>query len=442
VERESMTTLMPIVERRREGLVETYTYGYPHKSLYGTLTPEVPLPELWAEEKRDALALYLHIPFCEMRCGFCNLFTLARPAEDLVARYIAQLKRQSLVAKQFLSPATFAECAVGGGTPTMLTPLQLETLLDAAEGLMGAPIRSVPTSVETSPATATSDRVSVLRDFGVRRVSLGIQATNDADLSAIGRPGARSEALSALDRLMAAGFPVLNVDLIYGFAGQTAAAWRSTVSDIVLRRPQEVFLYPLYVRPGTGLGRRGDAAQIRRDLYRLGRDLLLSAGYRQRSLRNFVLPGAAAEQARSCQRDGIVGLGCGARSYTERLHYSTPFAVVRDSIVRIVERWMADDSSFLTASHGVWLDDDERRRRHVILSLLDGNGLDDDGYARRFGGLPLDDFPLLAAFEEDGLIDCESGVWRLTDAGLERSDELGLAFYSDAARSALSAFLQ
>jgi oxygen-independent coproporphyrinogen-3 oxidase len=138
----------------------------------------------------------------------------------------------------------------------------------------------------------------------------------------------------------------------------------------------------------------------------------------------------------------MVGLGCGARSYTERLHYSTPFAVVRDSIHRIIERWLSDEEEFTTASHGVWLDDDERRRRHAILSLLDGDGLDDAEYVARFATHPALDFPQLAAMQEDGRLAHDDGVWRLTEVGMERSDELGLAFYSDAARSALAAFLQ
>jgi oxygen-independent coproporphyrinogen-3 oxidase len=437
-----MTAVLPIVEERpRDELVETYSYGYPHKSLYRPLTP-VPLAPLWATERRDALALYVHVPFCEMRCGFCNLFTMARPAGDLVTRYVAHLERQAEATKEFLSPARFAECALGGGTPTFLSSSDMERLLVAVESLTDAPIRDVPTSVETSPATATPERLAVLQRFGVRRVSLGIQATNEGDLSALGRPGAPAEALRALERVLMTEFPVVNADLIYGFAGQSPAAWRSTLQAIVSRRPQEVFLYPLYIRPGTGLGRRGDAAERRRELYRLGRDVLLAAGYRQRSLRNFLLPSASIVHTRSCQRDGMIGLGCGARSYTERLHYSTPFAVTRDSIIRIIERWMSDDSIFRAAAHGVWLDTDERKRRHVILSLLDGDGLDDVEYLKRFGTAPLRDFPRLARFADDGSLEHCDGVWRLTEVGLERSDELGLAFYSDAARSAFAEFLQ
>jgi oxygen-independent coproporphyrinogen III oxidase len=437
-----MTAMLPIIEERRDGLLETYSYGYPHKSLYRSLDPPVPLQPLWASERRGALALYVHVPFCEMRCGFCNLFTLARPGGDLVGRYVSHIEKQVKATKEFLSPARFAECAIGGGTPTMLPASSLERLLVAAERMMGSSIRDVPTSVETSPATATPDRLGVLKRFGVHRVSLGVQATNDADLLSLGRPGAPQESMHALERLLAIGFPVVNADLIYGFEGQTPSAWGSTVRAIITRKPQEVFLYPLYIRPGTGLGRRGDAAERRRDLYRLGRDELLAAGYRQRSLRNFQLPSARAKQGRSCQRDGMIGLGCGARSYTERLHYSTPFAVARDSIHRIIEHWISNEDCFTTASHGVWLDDDERRRRHAILSLLDGDGLDEVEYSTRFETRPAMDFPQLAAMREEGWLKRNGDVWRLTEVGLERSDELGLKFYSATARSALAAFLQ
>jgi oxygen-independent coproporphyrinogen-3 oxidase len=249
--------------------------------------------------------------------------------------------------------------------------------------------------------------------------------------------------MTALERLIDCGFPVVNADLIYGFAGQSREVWRRTVKEIASRRPQEVFLYPLYVRPETGLGKRGDAAARRADLYRTGRDVLLEAGYRQRSLRNFLLPGVEDAGRRRCQSDGMIGLGCGARSYAERLHYSTPFAVARADVAGIVKKWIeGDDAAFGQAVHGHWLDEDERRRRHVILSMLDEDGLDEREYEERFGAHAAVDFPQLDAMTGAGWLKNEEGRLRLTESGMERSDEIGLAFYSPAARRALAAFVQ
>jgi oxygen-independent coproporphyrinogen III oxidase len=110
-----------------------YAYAYPHKSAYRTLEPPVPLRQAWAGEPRAALFLYLHVPFCEMRCGFCNLFTTANPPEELVPRYLEALEREALEVREAIGPGRIARLAIGGGTPTYLGPAELHRLFDLAD---------------------------------------------------------------------------------------------------------------------------------------------------------------------------------------------------------------------------------------------------------------------------------------------------------------------
>src|SRR5262249_10304621 len=147
-----------------------YVYGYPHKTAYRRLPEPIPLRDVWAGEPRSALMLYLHVPFCEMRCGFCNLFTQARPREGVAAAYLDALARQASQVREALTGASFARLAVGGGTPTALDLSGLERLFDLAESLLGGPV-AAPASVETSPETAAPEKLSLLRARGVRRVS-------------------------------------------------------------------------------------------------------------------------------------------------------------------------------------------------------------------------------------------------------------------------------
>src|SRR5438876_11441996 len=229
-----------------------YTYAYPHKTAYRPLEPPVRLDKLWAGERREALMLYLHVPFCEMRCGFCNLFTQARPREGVIADYLDALARQAGQVREALPGASFARLAVGGGTPTAVDVSGLERLFDLAESLLGGPV-TVPASVETSPETAAPEKLAVLRSRGVRRVSIGVQSFAEAETAAVGRPQRRAAVHAALHAIRAAGFPVLNIDLIYGLPGQTVASWLDSVRAAVEYQPEELYLYPLYVRPGTGL---------------------------------------------------------------------------------------------------------------------------------------------------------------------------------------------
>ena len=110
----------------------SYVYAYPHKTAYRRIEPALPLGPLWATERRDSLFLYLHVPFCEQRCGFCNLFTQPVPEADRIAAYLDTLDRQATVVRRALDEGgefAIARAAIGGGTPTLLDAGQLERVL-------------------------------------------------------------------------------------------------------------------------------------------------------------------------------------------------------------------------------------------------------------------------------------------------------------------------
>ena len=329
---------------------QSYVYAYPHKTAYHPLADRPALRGLWADEPKDALSLYLHIPFCEVRCGFCNLFTRIGAPDGLTTAYLDALERQAGAVSEALGDgARFAAAAFGGGTPTFLEAAELERLCDIAEKRMGADLAAVPLSVEASPATATADRLAVLAARGTTRLSLGVQSFVDTEARSAVRPQRRADVEAALTRIREAGIPVLNIDLIYGIDGQTERSWLRSLDAALAWHPEELYLYPLYVRPLTGLGRKGaaeseeewDARRLR--LYRLGRDHLLARGYEQVSMRMFRRADAPATGGEdyACQTDGMIGLGCGARSYTSGLHYSFDYAVDMREIRGIIDDYVS-----------------------------------------------------------------------------------------------------
>lgn len=409
----------------------SYAYGYPHKTAYRRLDPPRTLTDVWAAEDISHLFGYLHLPFCEMRCGFCNLFTTANPADDLVEQYLTALEREAVTLREALHGGRADRLAVGGGTPTYLTPGQLERAFTAVETAVGVTPREASTSVETSPATATVDRLRVLQELGVERISIGVQSMITTEVHGVGRPQRADEVTAALDAIRAEGPPLLNVDLMYGLAGQDAATWASSLEAIMAWAPDEVFCYPLYVRPLTGIGRRGRSwDDERRELYRIARDFLRAQGYHQTSMRRFTRAVTAPDDEYRCQRDGMAGLGCGARSYTSSLHYSREFAVGRTGVRQIIADYVASDS-FATADHGFALDADERMRRWVIQSLLHVSGLDPHEVTAATGLDPLAEIPRLGEFVELGLAAwADDGRLYLTDAGMELSDAIGPALHS------------
>ncbi|MFE7975855.1 STM4012 family radical SAM protein [Streptomyces shenzhenensis] len=434
---------------------QQYVYAYPHKTAYRPLPRERgSLRELWADEPKGALSLYFHIPFCEVRCGFCNLFTRIGAPDGLAGAYLDALERQAIAAREALGDAArFANAAFGGGTPTFLEAAELERLCDLAERGLGADLTAVPLSVEASPATATADRLAVLAARGATRLSLGVQSFIDTEARTAVRPQRRADVEAALARTRDAGIPVLNIDLIYGIDGQTEASWSHSLDAALAWQPEELYLYPLYVRPLTGLGRHhggapGEAAwdEQRLRLYRHGRDHLLARGYEQVSMRMFRRTGAPTTGGEdyACQTDGMVGLGCGARSYTSTLHYSFDYAVDMHRIRGIIDDYTARSADdFRHADYGWEMTEDEARRRHLLQSLLQAEGMRVADYRTRFGSVPGDDFAAeLDRFRDRGWLDDSAGeeLLRLSPEGLAHSDALGPELFSAAVRERMAAY--
>jgi oxygen-independent coproporphyrinogen-3 oxidase len=451
------------------GRYQSYLYAYPHKTAYRRIEPAIPLGPLWAGERRDALFLYVHVPFCEQRCGFCNLFTQPVPEADRIEAYLATLERQVAAVRRALDEGgafAIARAAIGGGTPTLLDARQLERVLAV---LMRAGYARAPMSVETSPETALPDRLGVLVGGGADRISIGVQSFDERECRAVNRPQRTADVHRALRAIRDAGPAVLNLDLMYGLPGQSEATWAASLAAALEYRPEEVYLYPLYVRPLTTLGRKetraastiadapsaADAsADLRAALYDQGRATLLTAGYRQVSMRMFRRADAlsATGPVYCCQDDGMIGLGCGARSYTRGVHYSSEWAVGARGVREIIDRWLTTpDAAFAVADYGFVLDDGEQRRRWLILSLLSDDGLDLAAYRRRFARDAEADFPELAELVARGLVepapapvpapaDPAASHLRLSAAGFAHADAIGPFLSSPTVRRLMSEY--
>lgn len=414
-----------------------YSYSYPHKSAYRHLAQAQPLAPLWQAEDRDALFLYIHIPFCEMRCGFCNLFTLVRPPAQLPETYFTALERQARQLADILGTHRFARFAIGGGTPSYLNLAQLERLFTLAGDTLGVDSQRTPTTIETSPETIDAQKIQLFEDFHVDRLSMGVQSFIDTECQALARRQQSTQVHKALDMLRQHSSAALNLDLIYGIEGQTPASWTASLTQALSHEPQELYLYPLYVREKTGLSRiqqkHPGMSEQQRDqrmleLYRIARDFLRARDYEQISMRMFRKKNTGQDEAPlyRCQDDGMLGLGAGARSYTRQLHYSSEYAVGRQDISSVIAHYInTSDERFAYADYGIHLNTDEQKRRYLMQSLLLSEGLDTTGYKERFGSDCLEDFSALNELFEQGLAEQNETRIHLSERGMERADTLG-----------------
>jgi oxygen-independent coproporphyrinogen-3 oxidase len=192
-------------------------------------------------------SLYVHVPFCAQKCEYCAFYSEAASAE-LMNRYTAALVREMEIVAGDLKPKTVF---FGGGTPSILNLRQWEIILRAMEklGLLGAE----EFTVECNPATVSLDKAKLFRDFGVNRVSMGVQSLDAKLLERLGRVHSREQVFKSFDILRKAGFDNLNVDLMFAIPGQTMEIWRDTLNEAVAMQSEHLSTYEVIYEDDTPL---------------------------------------------------------------------------------------------------------------------------------------------------------------------------------------------
>lgn len=413
----------------------SYMYSYPHKTAYRTLTPPVSLsPYLERLEGREA-SLYFHIPFCAHKCGYCNLFSQQCCDAERISLYLHTMRRQAEQLSVAAQGLKFTSFAVGGGTPLILDEGQLEELFCLAE-LFGVHPSRVFTSVETSPEYTQKSVLRQLRARGVERLSMGVQSFNETELKKLKRRPGLGTVVGALENIVEAGFPQFNLDLIYGIEGQTVESFMRSLNTALTYRPNELFIYPLYVRPGTRINVRS-TDDIGYAIYKSARELLVGQGFVQTSMRRFVRR-ETTETEFSCGDEVMLSCGAGGRSYLGNLHYATPYAVRQQAIADEIDHYIRT-TDFMTAANGFLLSTEEMQIRFIIKNLMYHRGVDLVEYEKRFGEKP--DRNLFREFTDRGWIEETGRIVRLTEEGMAYSDYIGQAFISPVVRKLMSEYV-
>lgn len=413
----------------------SYMYSYPHKTAYRTLTPPVSLsPYLERLEGREA-SLYFHIPFCAHKCGYCNLFSQQCCDAERISLYLHTMRRQAEQLSVAAQGLKFTSFAVGGGTPLILDEGQLEELFCLAE-LFGVHPSRVFTSVETSPEYTQKSVLRQLRARGVERLSMGVQSFNETELKKLKRRPGLGTVVGALENIVEAGFPQFNLDLIYGIEGQTVESFMRSLNTALTYRPNELFIYPLYVRPGTRIDVRS-TDDIGYAIYKSARELLVGQGFVQTSMRRFVRR-ETTETEFSCGDEVMLSCGAGGRSYLGNLHYATPYAVRQQAIADEIDHYIRT-TDFMTAANGFLLSTEEMQIRFIIKNLMYHRGVDLAEYEKRFGEKP--DRNLFREFTDRRWIEETGRIVRLTEEGMAYSDYIGQAFISPVVRKLMSEYV-
>lgn len=265
--------------------------------------------------KHVSLGVYVHVPFCAKTCDYCAFYQVS-PTVPMLRQYLEGVSAEAGMV-EWIRPVDTVFW--GGGTPGLLSPGDLRKLGETVKANFGG----VPTewSVEMAPASVTEARLAVLRELGVTRISMGAQSFQPDLLAALGRPHTREQILRAYDRIRAAGFASVNIDMMFALPGQDEAAWLADVREAVSLAPDHISTYCLTFEEDTALWVKLSEGKVKLDpereaqLYEKTWEELGAAGYAQYEISNFARPGhACLHNLNTWRMHEWIGLGPSAAS--------------------------------------------------------------------------------------------------------------------------------
>ncbi len=357
---------------------------------------------------KKPLELYVHIPFCVRKCGYCDF--LSAPAGQEVRRaYVEQLLREIQNAEALSGRYEAATVFFGGGTPSILEPeLLLRILAELRRRFSFRPDAEI--TLEANPGTVDRDSLFRYREAGVNRLSFGLQSADNRELELLGRIHTWETFLESWHLAGEAGFDNLNVDLMSALPGQTVEGYRETVKKVQKLSPEHISAYSLILEEGTPFYERyaGQSGLLpsedeERQMYYDTKELLEAAGYERYEISNYAKPGYACRHNMGYwERTDYKGFGLGAASLLENVRYAN-----QRSLSEYLKGNTADTAEALTPQ--------AVREEYFFLGLRMMKGVDPGAYEAHYG-------PLLQKLQEQTLLQRKAGRVCLTDRGIDVSN--------------------
>ena len=384
---------------------------------------------------KQPLALYLHIPFCSSKCGYCDFNSYAGLPEHVVDDYTPALVRELALWAPAARDHRVDTVFFGGGTPSLTSLDDMAAITRAVrEQYDIAP--DVEWSLEANPTELTREHLDGLRALGVNRLSMGVQSMQPDELVLLERAHSPARVIEAVRDARAAGFDNLNLDLIFGIMEQPLGHWQDTLEQVLALEPEHLSCYALTVEEGTALHYRVSKGMlpepdpdIAADQYEWTQQRLAAGGYQQYEISNWAQPG------RACRHNLVywralpyLGFGAGAHSFFLGRRTANVDAPNRytDAVTASWEEREATGRAEMRQIAGGETPDEATQRADAIilgLRLMEGVSLED--FARRFGVRAQDAFgAAIAKHTALGLLTTEGDRLRLTPRGLLLSNEV------------------
>ena len=274
----------------------------------------------------NILGLYIHIPFCKTKCNYCDFVSYTN-MEHIIPEYIKMLKKEMVYYKSYCSEKKIKSVYIGGGTPTILQQDQLKAIMESVSNFVFCD--EIEVSIEANPESVTKEKLQTLKDIGVNRISIGLQAYQDHLLRKIGRTHTFDEFKRVFLIAREEGFENINIDLIFGLPSQTMRHWQETLENVVDLKPEHISAYSLEIGKEAQLYQQYKKGVIKlprekqeREMYHLLIEFLTASKYNHYEISNFARKGKKSKHnIIYWKNEGYIGLGASSHSYINKQRY-------------------------------------------------------------------------------------------------------------------------
>lgn len=377
------------------------------------------------DDKR--IGLYVHIPYCRQKCSYCDFNSFAS-MESTVPEYFNALQNEIKSYSDMLDDFTVKTVFIGGGTPSYVDSKYIYQLMDSLNRQIKIE-KDAEISIETNPGTLTEEKLSVYREAGINRLSIGLQAWQNSLLKYLGRIHNIEDFITNYKLALKAGFNNINVDLIFSVPGQSIKDWAETIDNVSKLDINHLSCYSLKIEEGTPFGTQLEEGKLKaaedeldREMYWLAIEKLYSNGFKQYEISNF------AREGYECRHnliywnaDEYIGFGAGAHSYFNKKRYNNIEDICKYSALLA--------NKLIPTENIQTIDDEDAMSEYMILRLRLIEGVSCKNFAQRFG----QDLEIKYARQIDKLVssslaDFNGDRIKLTTKGLDLANQAFIEF--------------
>ena len=376
-------------------------------------------------KNRIPLELYIHIPFCMQKCQYCDF--LSGPSDQETRdRYIEALLAE-IQAVQGVEAYEIVSVFIGGGTPSVLKAEAIASIMRTLQEQFFF-CEDAEVTIEANPGTVDLEKLTIYRNVGINRLSLGLQSTDAEELKLLGRIHSYEEFLKSYEWAREAGFSNINIDLMFAIPGQTGEAWRQHLYQVAELNPEHISAYSLIIEEGTPFAEQNldlPDEDTEYQMYEDTAEILERYGYRQYEISNYAKQGyMCRHNAGYWQRREYLGFGLGASSLYGGMRFSNTHQMQEYLKESRNPDQIRKDVTVLSRN--------EQIEEFMFLGLRMTEGISEKKFEENFDVRLMDVYgDILQKYEETGFMEHIETKWRLTRKGIHVSNHILADFLLD-----------